>query len=305
MCVEAAIIRTHRHDDLLVQALENGWVQCLARIATRTLLATQTIVAAMRKRRGFRFGEVQQVADALLSMTRGALDLLRALAMRLTPAADQLARSGLMQWITQHAANRASLLHGYAMDSLLRLVPLGDESAVMALQLDQSLWYLLDNCDATFALQAEVYFIFRMLHRWLEATKPDEMPCRLTPLLRLLLRLLHRGTRGGKQVLEFVLSDVLLGRMLSHEAVAAMLKVAPAADLLQQLSSQVHTAYRDGCGAASKWAVQQVLLLRDSLPALTAPVLAGDADSMFDCTNWVGCSGSSSSSTSTSVDAAC
>lgn len=269
----------------------------LTRIATRSLLAAQTIVAAMRKKRGVRLADVQLVADALLSMTRGALDLLRALAMRITAAADLLARSGLMQWITQHAANRASLLHGYAMDCLLRLVPMGDESAVMAMQLDQSLWYLLDNCDCTFSMQAEVYFVFRMLHRWLETTKPDDMPCRLTPLLRLLLRLLHRGTRGGKQVLEFVLSDVLLGRMLVHEAVASMLKASPAADLLQQLSSKVQAACRGGCSVSSKWAVQQVLLLRDSLPALTAPVLGAEADSMFDCTTWVGsCSSSSTAS---------
>lgn len=299
---EAATNHRHRHDDLLVYVLEHGWVSFLARIATRSLLAAQTIVAALRKRRGVRISEVQHVADALLSTTRGALDVLRALAMRLTPAADQLAHSGLISWITQHASNRASLLHGYAMDCLLRLVPLGDESAVMALQLDQSLWYLVDNCDATFAMQAEVYFVFRMLHRWLEATKPDDMPCRLTPLLRLLLRLLHRGTRGGKQILEFVLSDVLLGHMLSHEAVTAMLKVAPAADLLQQLSNRVHAANQDGGGAASKWAVQQVLLVRDSLPALTAPMLGGETDSMFDCAHWVGCSSSTSSCSTATED---
>lgn len=285
----------HRHDDLLVQAVEDGWVPSLARIATRSLLAAQTIVANLRKKRsGHLLREIQHVADALIAMTRGALDLLRALAMRVTAAADQLARSGLMQWITQHAANRASLLHGYAMDCLLRLITLGDESAVMALQLDQSLWYFVDTCDATFAMQAEVYFVFRMLHRWLEATKPDDMPCRLVPLLRLMLRLMHRGTRGGKQILEFVLSDVLLGRMLLHEEVTTMLKVAPAAELLQQLSNKVHAAYRDG--ASSKWAVQQVLLLRDSLPALTAPVLGGEGDSMFDCVGWVGALDASSSS---------
>lgn len=144
---------THRHDTLLQQAIDLGCISSLTRIATHKLVAAHSIVASLRKRGHVRLPDVQHVADALVSMARGALDVLRGCASRVPAAADMLARSGLIHWIAQHAANRGSLLHGYAVDYILRLVPLTDESAVMAHQLDKALWTVLENCDAAFAVQ--------------------------------------------------------------------------------------------------------------------------------------------------------
>lgn len=138
-------------------------------------------------------------------------------------------------------------------------------------------------------LQAEVYFVFRMLHRWLETSKPEQLPCRLAALLRLLLRLVHRGTHGGKQVLEFILVDIVLGRLMAHECVVLAMQQAPLADLLQQLNERVRVARGSVHDRGTpRWAVQQLLLLRDSLPAMAAPDAFGDQDSVFACASWTG-----------------